>query len=148
MEKAWLTEQLEAGRSIESIAREVGRDPSTVAYWAQRHGLHSSHADRAAARGALSRDQLAALVEEDLTVREMAARLDRSFTTVRHWLRYHGLQTSAAARRVPARGTDASGLRIVMRPCRRHGVTRHVRRGGSWRCSRCGVARSRRGAAG
>ncbi|HEY2637146.1 MAG TPA: hypothetical protein VGI54_07150, partial [Solirubrobacteraceae bacterium] len=63
----------------------------------------------------------------------------RSFTTVRHWLRYHGLETSAAARRVPARAADGSELRSVMRRCRRHGVTRHVRRGRSWRCSRCTV---------
>jgi hypothetical protein len=33
MEAAWLKSQLGAGRSIESIARETGRDPSTVAYW-------------------------------------------------------------------------------------------------------------------
>jgi hypothetical protein len=32
MDRAWLHEQLAAGRSIESLAREVGRDPSTVAY--------------------------------------------------------------------------------------------------------------------
>jgi IS30 family transposase len=31
MEKDWLAGLLEQGRSIESIAREVGRDPSTVA---------------------------------------------------------------------------------------------------------------------
>jgi IS30 family transposase len=32
MERDWLEAQLEAGRSIESIAREVGKHPSTVAY--------------------------------------------------------------------------------------------------------------------
>ena len=44
MDAGWLTEQLEAGRSIESIARETGRDPSTVAYWVNKHGLASEHA--------------------------------------------------------------------------------------------------------
>ena len=38
MDAGWLAEQLEAGRSIESIAREAGRDPSTVAYWVNKHG--------------------------------------------------------------------------------------------------------------
>jgi hypothetical protein len=32
MERDWLAAQLEAGRSIESIAREVEKNPSTVAY--------------------------------------------------------------------------------------------------------------------
>ena len=48
MDAAWLAEQLEAGRSIESIARETGRDPSTVAYWVNKYGLAS--AARAKAR--------------------------------------------------------------------------------------------------
>jgi IS30 family transposase len=30
MDRAWLASQLDAGRSIESIAREVGKHPSTV----------------------------------------------------------------------------------------------------------------------
>jgi transposase-like protein len=51
MEREWLAERLEAGVSIEAIAREVGRHPSTVSYWARKHGLTSSHAARHAARG-------------------------------------------------------------------------------------------------
>ena len=49
MDAAWLAEQLEAGRSIESIARETGRDPSTVAYWVNKYG--SGIPARANARG-------------------------------------------------------------------------------------------------
>ena len=43
MDASWLTEQLQAGRSIESIARETGRAPSTVAYWVNKYGLASKH---------------------------------------------------------------------------------------------------------
>ena len=38
MEEAWLASQLDAGRSFESIGREVGKHPSTVAYWADKTG--------------------------------------------------------------------------------------------------------------
>jgi transposase-like protein len=69
MERDWLASQLEAGRSIESIARETGRDPSTVAYWVRKHGLESQFAERHAAKGGINADTLAALVEEGLSTR-------------------------------------------------------------------------------
>lgn len=37
MDPAWLADQLAAGRSIESLARETGRSPSSVAYWVTKH---------------------------------------------------------------------------------------------------------------
>ena len=40
MDAEWLASQLGAGRSIESIAREVGRSPSTVAYWVEQARPH------------------------------------------------------------------------------------------------------------
>ena len=52
MDRDWLAGRLEAGDSIEAIAREVGRHPSTVAYWVNRHGLVSQYAPRHASRGA------------------------------------------------------------------------------------------------
>ena len=54
MEREWLERELAAGRSIEAIAREVRRDPSTVAYWVNKHGLTSQHAPKHAARGGLA----------------------------------------------------------------------------------------------
>ena len=63
MEATWLASQLESGRSIESIAREVGQSASTVAYWVNKHGLSSQHASKHAARGGIDRDELEALVE-------------------------------------------------------------------------------------
>jgi len=41
VEAQWLASRLAEGRSIESIAREVNRNPSTVAYWVNKHGLTS-----------------------------------------------------------------------------------------------------------
>jgi transposase-like protein len=96
MDEAWLRSQLESGRSIESIAREVGKHPSTVAYWVTKHGLVSSHSDRHKARGAIDREQLAGLVEDGLTVEQLAAALDRGHATIRYWLKRHGLSTVRA----------------------------------------------------
>jgi transposase-like protein len=84
MEAAWLAAQLEAGRSIESIARETGRAPSTVAYWVNKHGLSSQHAPRHRAKGGLTREQLEPLVAAGLPLRAMAEQLGVSYTTVRH----------------------------------------------------------------
>ena len=67
MDAAWLAEQLEAGRSIESIARETGRSPSTVAYWVHKHALQSQHAAKHASKGGIARDVLEALVAGGLS---------------------------------------------------------------------------------
>lgn len=136
VEKDWLEAQLAAGRSYEAIAREVGRHPSTVAYWARRHGLTSAHAPRHAARGGIERDVLIALVEEGLSVRQIAGRLQLSGATVRHWLREHGLKTSRTRTDGPTEVNDAG---VAIRECARHGQTQFVRRGDNrgWRCLRC-----------
>ena len=42
MDREWLAAQLEAGRSIESIAQDVGKAPSTIAYWVNKHRLVSA----------------------------------------------------------------------------------------------------------
>jgi transposase-like protein/DNA-directed RNA polymerase subunit RPC12/RpoP len=135
MDRDWLAERLEAGASIEAIAREAGKHPSTVAEWVNRHGLRSRHADRHAARGPLSVEDLEPLVAVGMSVRQIARELDRSPTTIRHWLRRHGMKT-AAARLVRRDGSTASE---VMRDCPRHGWT-WFRRVGSqthYRCARC-----------
>jgi len=133
VDRGWLEEQLSAGRSIESIAREVDRDPSTVSYWMKKHGLTSSHAARHAARGPLARDVLAELVEQGLTTRQIAAEVDRSQTTVRHWLREYGLKP--LRKRTP---TAADALEVE-RWCATHGTTTFVRYGPDdhFRCLHC-----------
>jgi transposase len=134
MDAATLAAQLAEGRSIESIARESGRAPSTVAYWVNKHGLASSHAARHAPRGGIERDRLLALVEEGLSVRQIAARCGVSATAVRHWLQRHELKTQ------PARYARRDGPRPeqLLRECVRHGWGPFVRVGaaGTYRCAR------------
>jgi transposase-like protein len=137
MNKDWLAARLEAGDSIEAIAREVDRDPSTVAYWVNAHGLRSRHAERHAARGPIDREDLETLIRVGMSIRQIARELERSPTTVRHWLRHYGLRT-AAAQRVRRDGSTAPE---VVRDCPRHGWT-WFRRVGSqthYRCARCVV---------
>lgn len=132
MDRGWLATQLAAGNSYEAIARELDRHPSTVSYWARRHGLCSIHAPQHAARGAVDREVLAALVDAGLSTRGIAARLERSQTTIRHWLRAHGLRTQASCRL-------AEDAMEVTRVCAVHGATTFVRCGARdhFRCLRC-----------
>jgi transposase-like protein len=139
MERDWLAARLEEGRSIESIAREVGRAPSTVAYWVNKHGLASTHAARHAAKGGITRETLASLVSEGLSTRQIASRLALSQSAVRHWLRRHGLNTERAARRrsIELR-ISADSAEVATAVCPRHGTTQFRRRpDGGWRCLRC-----------
>ena len=137
MDRDWLAARLEAGDSIEGIAREVGKHPSTVSYWVNKHGLKSGYVLTHAARGPLPRDVLAALVEAGLSVRQIATEVDRSPTTVRHWLRHHELETQPA-RYAPRHGAAGDEL---LRECELHGFTWFRRVGASprYRCARCCV---------
>jgi transposase len=138
MEEAWLASQLEAGRSIEAIARETGRAPSTVAYWVNKHGLASRHAPRHRARGGLTREQLEPLVEQGRSIRAIAAELDVSYTTVRHWLARHGLATARAARLAATAAAREAGSATIVATCPRHGATTFGRSAsGRYRCLRC-----------
>jgi transposase len=137
MDRETLAALLAEGRSIESIARETGRAPSTVAYWVNKYGLMSRHASRHAPRGGIEQEQLQALVEEGLSVRQIAARCDVSATTVRHWLQRYELKTQPAhyARRDEPRPEE------VLRECGTHGWGSFVPVGaaGGFRCARCNV---------
>jgi transposase len=143
MERDWLASELQAGRSIESIARETGRSPSTVAYWVNKHGLTSRHAAKHAAKGGIDRDVLSALVKEGLSSRQIADRLAVSQATVRHWLGRYGLETRRAERRrlsgagLTERGEDDDATAY----CPTHGITQFRRRSeGGWRCLKCRAA--------
>jgi len=134
MDRTWLASQLAAGRSIESIAREVGKHPSTVASHVKKHGLVSVFAERHAVKGPPTRGVIAALVAEELTVQQIAERLGIGATTVRYWVRRYGLRTARARSALPA-----PDQRVVIRRCRRHGYTAWVRTGpgGRFRCKVC-----------
>src|SRR5687768_6091886 len=134
MEAAWLAQRLEEGRSIEAIAREIGRSPSTVAYWVKKPNLTSRHAARHAPRGGLAREQLEPLVEAGASIRQIAAELGASPATVRHWLGRHGLKTRPV--HYTRRGEPKPPT--VVRECPLHGWTTFVRVGGKrYRCGRC-----------
>jgi len=138
MEAAWLAARLDEGRSIESIAREVGRSASTVGYWVNKHGLVSRHAPKHAARGGIAREDLETLVALGMPIRQMAQQLGVSYTTVRHWLSRFGLTTSRTRRLAETAEARASGATTVEGHCPHHGHTKFVRRGTeAFRCQRC-----------
>jgi transposase len=155
MDKESLASLLARGLSLESIARRFGKHPSTVSYWMAKYGLEAVNRDRHAARGAIEKSQLEALVKQGMSITELAVELDRSKATIRHWLKKYDLQTLQTHRREQRRQIlqDAAALsltpaeRLTM-TCRLHGATDFVREGsGYYRCGRCrseSVARHRR----
>jgi transposase len=138
MDRDALAAQLAEGRSIESIAREAGRAPSTVAYWVNKHGLRSKHAPQHATRGGIERERLQALLDEGLTIRAMAERLGVSYTTVRHWLGRYELATPRGRRLAETAPARAAGAETTEAECPVHGLTTFVRRGpDGFRCRLC-----------
>jgi transposase len=151
MDRALLEEMLAEGLSLAAMGRRLERHESTVAYWLDRHGLRAVNGDRHAARGGLAREQLEPLVQRGLSIAQIAADLDRSKATVRHWLRQFGLKTWGSAERgsraESAAARDAGVSRATM-ACATHGETEFVRtQAGYYRCARCrsaAVSRRRR----
>jgi DNA-binding CsgD family transcriptional regulator len=130
-----LAQQFERGKSLEQIGREAGVHPSTVGYWARKHGLRPPGAERFAARGAPERELLEQLARDGFSLREIAEALDRSIATVRHWLRRWGIERSDC-RRTPPLPPDAP--HEVQKTCPRHGPTGfRLDARGTYRCKRC-----------
>ena len=128
---------LEEGLSLEAIGARAGKHPSTVGYWVAKHGLRAVNADRHRSRGTIPRATLEALVERGLTIREIAAELDRSYATIRHWLMRYGLRSRAGARR-DARGPAPAARERFIAVCRHHGEAVFiVRADGATACVRC-----------
>jgi transposase len=151
MDRASLELYLSRGMSLEAIGRRFGRHESTVAYWVQKHGLTAAHRDQHQARGGLSEESLRQLVDEGATIAEIALAVDRSKTTVRHWLSRFGLKTrNARGRRAiaAARAARSAGLAVLTMSCPHHGETEFWLDGrGCYRCKRCrseAVTRRRR----
>lgn len=119
---------------MESLGRELGVSPSTVGYWAKKHGLQPPGAARFAARGAPDRAMLEDLAHRGATLREMAETLDRSVATIRHWLRRWEIERPGRTERVD----PVTAPRTIMKRCLRHGETRFTLEGrGYYRCMRC-----------
>jgi transposase len=155
MDKDSLTTLLARGLSVEKIARRFGKHPSTVSYWMEKYGLEAPNREKHAAKGGIARERLEELVELGMSITELAAELDRSKTTVRHWLEKYGLQTLHARRRTRYREALQAAHALSQPPvqrlamtCRLHGDTDFVREGsGYFRCGRCrseSVAKHRR----
>lgn len=142
MDRSLLKVWLEEGMSLNEIAALTDRDSSTVGYWVAKHGLEANGRRKYAGRGGLRRQQLEPLVDRGATLREIAEELDRSISTVRHWLRKHGLATKRHHRGRPAlsAAAEAAGERRFVSQCARHGETDFlVLGGGRSRCARCSV---------
>jgi len=140
VERGLLERYLEDGLSLEQIGVLANRDPSTVGYWVIRHGLAANGRDKHAARGGLTRHQLERLIGEGLAIREIASRTQRSPSTVRYWLRKHGLETHPGRRRAYSitQSKCANGARRVVLRCDHHGEVVHKRRSdGGYRCMKC-----------
>lgn len=138
MERRFLEECLAKGMSLEAIGREVGKHPSTVGYWLKQHGLDACGAEKYAGRGGLPKEDLDKLVEVGATISKMAESLDRNPSTIRYWLRRHGLEAANPRGR---RRRDGDGARFATFECKRHGVTEFVLEGrGYYRCKRCRAA--------
>jgi transposase len=120
--------------SLAEIARRTGRHESTVGYWVGKYGLTPVNRARHEARGSLPRPILIELISAGWSIRRIATAVDRSPTTVRHWLTEYKLSTKQAKR---IRSYAGRGARLVLE-CPRHGTTEFQRRGGGgYRCLKC-----------
>jgi transposase len=141
MEKGFLEDCLAKGMSLEAIGERAGKHPSTVGYWLRKHGLKANGSARHRPKGGVAREELEPLVKEGLTIEGIAQRLGIGSTTVRHWLRRHGLRTKGGERRMMLDAAHGSGRDDVVAECRRHGLVRHlaVKSERRLRCSKCRV---------
>src|SRR4051794_4702942 len=129
---------LDQGLSLEEIGRRVGRHPSTVGYWVEKHGLRAVHKDRHASKGPIPRQRVAALIQEGATYRFMADAFGVSVATIRHWLKKYGLETAREERLRHGRAERETGRPVVELPCKTHGRTSFRLEGrGVYRCIRC-----------
>jgi len=138
MTKEELEGYLAEGLSLEQIGVRMGREKSTISYHLKKHGLKPVGA-KYANKGALPKDVLEAMVDEELPLSEMARRLDRNISSVRHWLVKYGLwPLPSGKRRAEARCARELGLKRVEMDCHHHGRTEFILEGGgSYRCMKC-----------
>ena len=133
---------LGAGLSLDRIAEQVNRSPSTVSYWLKRHGLRANGSVRFGPKPVLERSDLARLADAGLSVPEMAQQMDCTAALVRRYLERYGLASRQAANRAASRRAAADGVRTIELNCKHHGLTDHVSRArGSYRCMRCRAER-------
>lgn len=146
MTKEFLEGCLAEGLSLDQIAARTGRHPSTVSYHLRKHDLRPDNRAKYASKGGLSREVLTELVAEGFSLRGMARRLDRSPSTVRHWLDKYGLKSKYRSRnRELVRSARAAGRSRAELVCKHHGPTAfYVAPNGSycWQAVSSGARRS------
>jgi 5-methylcytosine-specific restriction endonuclease McrA len=126
--------------SLKAIGDESGLHLTTVAYWCRKHGICAANSERFAPKGRLKREQLEALVNDGLSLREIAEQLDRSVSTIVKWMARYGLKTHRARLwELP----DGERPEFIMRECATHGLTKYARTGtgGHYRCLQCRAER-------
>ena len=130
-----------------AIGRVTNRDPSTVGYWVKKYSLNANGQARYSAKGPLCRQDLAALIEEGLSVKGIATELGVAVPHVRYWLERYELETERMHRRRHPTASEPLE-RYVERRCQTHGLAPFVLEGrGYYRCCKCrsaGVAKQRR----
>lgn len=137
MDKELLEQCLGEGLSLEAIGKRVGKHESTVSYWLKKHGLVVERAEKNAAKGGLERGTLEELLAADMSLREIASRVDRSLATVRYWMKRYDLKARPHRHDAPDDGAREATLE-----CRQHGMTSFVLEGrGYYRCKRCRLER-------
>jgi len=119
VDRASLEQLLAQGLSLAEIGRRADRHEATVAYWLKKYGLEAAHRAKHAARGGLARAELEPMVEAGMSASQIAEVVGLSKTTVRHWLREHGLQTQWARRRTASNERQE----CMILTCPKHGVT-------------------------
>jgi transposase len=141
MDRDSLTTLLARGVSVEQIAQRFGKHPSTVSYWMAKYGLEAPNRDKHAAKGGIAREQLEKFTAAGMTIAEIAAEVDLSKTTVRHWLGRYGLKTrNKVGPRISeeAKVAKEAGRAEMVSECLRHGAATYVLEGrGYYRCQRC-----------
>jgi len=140
MEKGLLEECLAEGLSLEAIGKRVGKHESTVSYWLKKHGLEAAKAQKHAAKGAPSKEEMEGLLAAGLSLRELGDRMDRSLATVRHWMRKYGLKTERSSRLRESKEACQQGSKRARLNCPKHGLTTFVARSdGRFRCAQCRI---------
>ncbi|MHB8242416.1 MAG: helix-turn-helix domain-containing protein [Solirubrobacteraceae bacterium] len=141
MERSSLELLLQQGLSLAEIGRRFDRHEATIAYWVKKHGLQAANREKHAARGGLSPEDLEVLVQEGASIAAIARRLGCTPSTVKYWLKRHGLSTYAQrmwAGEESTRAAKEAGKVLVERRCRHHGLTSFWLEGrGYYRCQRC-----------
>jgi transposase len=139
---------ISSGLSLPQIGALVDRDPSTVGYWVEKHGLVANGRAKYAPRAGLTRTQLEPLVDSGATLEGMATALDRSVPTVRYWLAKQGLEGKARRGRPSLVSREQvetairDGARTLTADCQHHGRTVFViENSGRVRCRACRMER-------